>query len=310
MSGREAGTTYGRWLRTRLADISTNGTGGIKRMLHDVYERAGTKIRPERNSEQGAMIFEADWDLMVVLDACRFDVMAAVAEDYDWLPAPSCVQSAGTGTRPWMEANFHPDYASEMADTVYVTANPWSDSTCPHDKFADVDEVWQYGHDEDLHVTPPRVITDRAIEAGRESNAGRYLVHYLQPHAPFLEDIEMNVALVDDYEESIWRSILRGRVDRETIMDAYKRNLHEVLSDVQLLLDNFDAETATITSDHGNAIGEWGFYGHGGPAIAARVNVPWIETTATDTRSHDPEPVTVNSSQSVRDKLSDLGYLS
>jgi glucan phosphoethanolaminetransferase (alkaline phosphatase superfamily) len=87
-----------------------------------------------------------------------------------------------------------------------------------------------------------------------------------------------------------------------------------VLDDVELLLENLDAETVVISSDHGNAIGEWGLYGHPTHVpLSCLVDVPWYRTTAEDIRTHEPEsrdpdqePLT---SEEVKDRLADLGYM-
>jgi glucan phosphoethanolaminetransferase (alkaline phosphatase superfamily) len=71
-----------------------------------------------------------------------------------------------------------------------------------------------------------------------------------------------------------------------------------------------DAETVIITSDHGNAIGEWGIYGH--PIhmpIAELQTVPWIKTTAIDKQSHEPEAVRKSTvDPDIEGRLRQLGY--
>ncbi|WP_143165319.1 alkaline phosphatase family protein [Halobaculum gomorrense] len=53
-----------------------------------------------------------------------------------------------------------------------------------------------------------------------------------------------------------------------------------VLDAVEVLLDNVKGKVA-VTADHGNAVGEWGVYGH--PAyvpVPAVKRVPWAVTSA------------------------------
>jgi len=300
---------YLAWGQRRARDISTNGIGGAKRTAHDLYERIGRLVSPPVNREAGLLIFERDWDLMIILDACRFDMMADVASDYNWLLTPERVRSAATGTKGWMRANFHSAHEDEMAETTYISASPWTETLCNPNDFNQLVEVWRHGYVDDLHVTPPRAVTDRAIRIGRESAADRYLVHYLQPHAPFLAHHERNTAFMDEYENSVWRAILRGRIDSEWVLDAYEQNLRDVLPEVKLLIDNFDADDVIITSDHGNAIGEWGLYGHGGPAIKPKTTVPWIETSANDQMTHESELSSNQESPSDEEQLKNLGYM-
>lgn len=299
-------------MKARTEDITTNRLGGVKRTLHDPYKMVGTIISPEINRKSGVLIFEQDWDLMIVLDACRFDVMAEVADNLNWLPAPECKRSVGTGSREWMEGNFGEEQTTEMKKTAYITANPWSENKCKEEDFRLLEEVWRFGHDTDLDVTPPRTVTDKTIQVGREYDIERCLVHYMQPHAPFIPQIEKNkqiMAQCDGFENSIWRAVLRGRVDAEWVWEAYKQNLRLVLEDVKLLIDNFDAESTIVTADHGNAIGEWGLFGHSGPAIAPVVNIPWIKTSATDNNTHKPDFPDKEPTRNREEQLEKLGYL-
>jgi hypothetical protein len=81
---------------------------------------------------------------------------------------------------------------------------------------------------------------------------------------------------------------------------------------IELLLENLDAGTVVISADHGNAMGQWGQYGHpDGVPIAPLRNVPWVETTATDTGRYDPDSVEDRESTTtdeVHSRLNDLGY--
>jgi hypothetical protein len=89
--------------------------------------------------------------------------------------------------------------------------------------------------------------------------------------------------------------------------------LEYVLDDVALLLENMDAETVVISADHGNALGEFGFYGHPphSPLPSVR-RVPWVETTATDSGDYEPTQEAdgeVPTGEEVESRLKDLGYL-
>jgi len=81
---------------------------------------------------------------------------------------------------------------------------------------------------------------------------------------------------------------------------------------VELLLKNVDAEQVAITADHGEAFGEYGFYHHpvACPLSCVR-EVPWVETTATDTESlrpTAPHPESTLTTANVEDRLAELGY--
>jgi hypothetical protein len=167
----------------------------------------------------------------------------------------------------------------------------------------DDDPEWTVGRGEETRRSP-RYATDRTIAAGRERDADRLMVHYMYPHDPFpLAEPE----LFEPFDP-----LRAGDVSRETVWDRYLDNLRFVLDEVEVLLENVDAETVAITADHGEAFGEYGFYRHviGCPLPCMR-RVPWVETTATDTGEHEPtapDP-TATGTVPAKERLEQLGYL-
>lgn len=88
----------------------------------------------------------------------------------------------------------------------------------------------------------------------------------MQPHHPFISSPDLDkgsfIAEDDKYLEqqsrTVWEQLEAGELEEDEVLTEYRNNLRIVLEDVQILLENVDSETAVITSDHGNAIGEWG----------------------------------------------------
>ena len=79
-----------------------------------------------------------------------------------------------------------------------------------------------------------------------------------------------------------------------------------------MLLNNVDAEKVVISADHGNSVGEYGFYGHRPylPLKGMR-QVPWIETSATDQKTYEPETSSdseADSEMTREEMLTALGY--
>jgi len=242
--------------------------------------------------------------------------MQEVADGYEFIDNMHSVRSVDTMTREWMHGNFHDEYEAEMAETVYVCGNPMSQKMLDPDDFALLDEVWKYAWDDEVGTMPPRPVTDRAISLGRSRSPERMILHYMQPHFPFIPEPDLDHGIdIDRFGElpwdNVWDRLRKGQLDQSDVCSAYRKNLDYVLEDIAILLDNIQAEKVAITSDHGNAIGEWGIYGH--PIhmpIHSIQSVPWIRTTADDERTHDPEEVQRNSSNaSVEQRLEQLGYL-
>jgi hypothetical protein len=97
--------------------------------------------------------------------------------------------------------------------------------------------------------------------------------------------------------------------DMSSVWGAYIDNLEYVLEDVDMLLENIDAENVAISSDHGNSKGEWWIYEHPpGIAIDSLRRVPWYTTTAEDNQTHTPSINKDHSNIQIDDRLEALGY--
>jgi hypothetical protein len=137
----------------------------------------------------------------------------------------------------------------------------------------------------------------------------------MQPHYPFISNPDLDDGIeLDEFanerRRNVWDRLRAGELERSVVWNAYRENLQIVLEDVELLLENINAETAVITSDHGNALGEWGIYGHPihMPIDAIQV-VPWVQTKAEDRRNHDPSVIDRSSlNESAEKRLQQLGY--
>lgn len=297
-----------------------------KRGLRDAFYEAKAFIREAtlRNwhllsgaATRGEPIYEQDWDLLVVLDACRADALATVAEDFEFLGTPGTTESVGSYSLSWLERNFTKEYVEEMAQTAMITGNPFTETALSKTEFARLEEVWRHTWDEDVGTIRPRPLTDTAISVARDDDPDRMIVHYMQPHDPFTTHPELQQGRsasewADATDKSVWMRVQAGELPVERARDAYYDELRMVLEDVELLLDNVDADTAVITADHGEAMGESGIYGHApGVAIDALRVVPWAETTAVDTGTYTPDetPAEVDGTGTQTDRLRDLGYL-
>ncbi|ESP89031.1 metal-dependent hydrolase [Candidatus Halobonum tyrrellensis] len=280
----------------------------------------------------GERIYDREWDAMLVLDACRVDLLREVARDgaFPFLPERiGTFTSAASMSAEWMTKNFGPEFADETARTAYVSGNPFTRDLDPAD-FARLDDVWRYGWDDEFGGVKPRPVTDRAVAAGRETDADRLLVHYLQPHVPFRSlqeaaidwgDPEENFGRkngAEGAERGPWQRYRDGDLPFDRLWAAYRDNLEWVLDDVGLLLENLDADTVVVTADHANAMGEWWCYGHPDYApVPALKRVPWVELSATDEGTYEPtlEPPEVDADgaddpddRGVEDRLAALGY--
>jgi hypothetical protein len=141
---------------------------------------------------------ESEWDYCLVLDACRYDVFSEVYEEYlDGTLEKR--RSLGSSTPEWASKTLVGDL-----DIAYFSSNPFINSkgiplnelkwgaSCDYewaatDHLADVVDVWDEGWDDDLGTVPPESLAESFhrhsdIVERRE----RTVVHYMQPHAPYL----------------------------------------------------------------------------------------------------------------------------
>jgi hypothetical protein len=292
----------------------TKALAEVRRILRPAYLRYADRARADRVLD----FMEADWDTLVILDACRYDLFADVNTlDGDLRR----VASLGTGTDEFLKRNVD---GKTFSDTVYLTANPHLHFQ--RAEFHDVVRLWQHDWDDDLDTVRPEVVTDRALEAYRQYPHKRHVVHFVQPHYPFIgetgrELIESELAIrgfLQDHK-SIFHHLEEGTVDHEVVWTAYRENLELTLPHVRRLREELPGRTV-VTSDHGNAFGEWGVYGHGGPHIPALVDVPWL-TPRNDVERRrlvagDPDELVstfdlsvVEGGGTIEDRLADLGYL-
>ncbi|MDS0292779.1 sulfatase-like hydrolase/transferase [Halogeometricum luteum] len=302
------------WAESTASDIRRRGIrGGGSEAFYQLqlgFYRRYYNARFRGNEES---IFDREWDVMVVLDACRCDLIESVESEYGFLTGNGRFRSRGTHSKEWMRRNFVPEYRNVLSELAYVTGNIWTDEYVDPNGLAALDEVWRYAWDEQNGTVLPRSITERAVSVAREAEPERLLVHYMQPHAPSVPD-PIGEGMNRPEMGGKWRAapylIRDGEASKERVMGSYRENLRYVLDEVELLLNNVDGEKVVITADHGEAFGEYGVYEHpfGMPFDMLRT-VPWYVTSATDSRSLVPtlQPSTEQGDR--REKLRALGYV-
>jgi len=193
--------------------------------------------------------------------------------------------SRGSSTVEFLRGNFH---SRDLLDTVYVTANPKL-----HEHRDDIDtrlhavrDVWRDGWDETHNTVLPEQTTAAAVDAAAAFPTKRSVVHYIQPHYPFLaggNPFDSEQAFLRPDEPGSWHQVMTGElsVSRERVWDAYVATLDRALTAVEDLLSEIKGKTV-VTADHGNMVGErarpvpvreWGH--PTGVYTSELVRVPW-----------------------------------
>lgn len=279
------------------------------------YDRLGY------NSTTRTEIFEEDWDNLAILDACRYDMF----EQHSDLPGQLEYRySEGSSTVEFLRANL---VGRDLRDTVYVTANPqlYRNRDNLQVNMHKVIDVWkEEGWNEEYHTVLPETVTKYAQDAAERYPDKRLLVHYIQPHYPFIgsqtEFDKGQLVDTDTGERNVWYQLMTGTLDieRDTIWQLYVNNFKYMLPYVDDLLSTLKGKTV-ITADHGNMVGERAFpfpiteWGHPrGIYTEQLIKVPWLVYQNGSRRSivaGESSSVTSDvDKDTVRDRLRNLGY--
>jgi len=291
----------------------------------------------------GTNVFDREWDTLIVLDTARVDALRAIADEYDFIGEVDSVWSVGGASAEWLARTFDEKHVDEIRNTAFLSAQSHvqeildtkvqrTDSDRPLPLKAlrtipsvDIDELGKveylfnfetigeegpFGHTEGN--TPPRYVTDRGIAVGREHDFDRLMLQYHQPHTPWFSK-----ALEEDrdlkYHEYDWWNYYYDTGDVDSIWEAYMSDLRYALDDIEILLDNLDAERVVITADHGEAFGEYGILGHKLGSFHPQIRkVPWIVTSAENKETREPTVEEPDNSKMSREELDSqleaLGY--
>lgn len=288
-----------------------------------------TRWRTDDLNGQGELIDVLrghDEFLLVVLDACRYDVFDEVAHEYLEFEHLEPVRSEGLNTFQYVSRCW-PDTYDE---TEYVSAAPPINSD-PGDEYGKVAlgrlygkyvpsehlpyirDVWRESWDEQIGIAPPDSVTDAALE----SDARRVVAHYFQPHAPFIgrqsllghtEGEDARPGEGEPVDVPVWQRAKSGEVSRATLRTVYESNLRRALRAVRRLVEEVDLDPIVVVGDHGEALGEYGIYAHDSRREHPHVRtVPWA--VVDDVRSYPDGAESGSSDASVLSRLEDLGYI-
>lgn len=294
-------------------------------LRRDYYRWAlpkNAKISRQFSSSLGEDAIERDWDNLIILDACRFDYFSALDHGARNLTS---ISSSASESWEFMANNFE---GRTLHDTVYVTANPhvsWLSDGIFHDVVNLLRDDW----DDSVGTVWPEVVTERAAETSRSYPDKRLIVHYMQPHYPFLgpagADISMSVPRTldeprDGYPVALnpwYQQLLGRRTTPEAIRAAYRENHEIVLPHVRALLDQLRGKSV-VTADHANLVGEWLWpfpmpgWGHPHRIRHPSLNtVPWaVYSDGERKQVSSAPPVEIDrlDEEIVADRLKQLGY--
>lgn len=328
--------SFSQWVSESLDALYSDDRSIPRRVAEPLYYLyVACFLSITQHVPYGTNVYDRDWDLLIVLDACRVDALREVADEYEFISEVGSMRSVGSTSFEWLNHTFSTDYRDEVRRTTHVTRNGYTgrvlgqggetgSSAIPFGpaeydvvdpaEFAYLEELWRIDERQfpewtigegDSEQFGPQYTTDRTIDVARTVDFDRLIVHYLFPHDPF--------PLAEPELRWPFDALRAGTVSRDDVWEAYLDNLRLALDAVECLLENVDAERVAITADHGEAFGEYGFYRHViGCPIPCMRRVPWVETTATDEGTYEPAapaPEEDDGAVEVEERLEKLGYL-
>jgi hypothetical protein len=256
----------------------------------------------------GIDVTEKDWDNLIILDACRYDVFQKYSRFSE--ASTTKVISQGSWSFEWQKNNF---VGKSLHDTIYITANHYAERIPVGTFFKTVNSLTL---DDGIH---PSVVKRLAKEAHRQHPDKKLIVHFMQPHTPHYSHYTPNQDI------DIWELYLNNKITKSQLFDSYVQNLHFVEGYVEDLLNDLEGKTI-ITSDHGENLGELGFnhavwtgdfglqkplLGHGFQTKECRF-VPWCELAFNSRRrttSSQPIRQRREHDENIKENLRKLGYI-
>lgn len=266
---------------------------------------------------QGIEVTEKDWDNLIILDACRFDVFK---ERNDIEGNLTKVVSQGSDSWEFMKNNL---VGKKLHDTIYVTANPYA--TKLSDDVFFFTKMLKDEWDKERGTVHPTDVVTSAIEMHEKYPNKKLVIHFMQPHVPWLGKTadkirgELNVRGYE-WDEPVtgireWNAVKEGKITPEEMKKAYKETLDLTLENVKNLLDEINGKSV-LTADHGEMLGERilgrARYEHPRYFYTTELcMVPWFEVTSRQRREIiQEEPIESNQldEQIVENRLRALGY--
>lgn len=241
----------------------------------------------------GNPIFNYEWDVCIVLDACRADTFRTVATEFDIFndtEKTDTMWSVGSNSPEWIQNTFRRNVLVDPGDVVYLSANGYAGLLHKPEQFykhygAVVSESQLNsnlieklisrkitGADElnymsyigpcsppsKYTVTPPEEMTDAVLSYLTCGIPDQLIIHYMQPHAPYFGSGSNWTP--DSIDRNPIDAARNGRVSE--VQNRYRDTLRVTLAAVERLLKGLDNLTVLITADHGELFGEFGLYGH------------------------------------------------
>ena len=267
--------------------------------------------------KQKELILNRDWDILLVFDACRYDYFKRYYTDkLNGGTLRKCI-SPSTFTFGWMKEMFSREMEDVIFISTEPVKDKIYDATKRMKHGKDFDTNDYFCEVIDLHskayVEPgliyPVVVND-AIEKTIKYHPNKKIVaKYWQIHDPYIfwlkkgpEYRDMGISsvrlpeirkilynLISDetywtimsklnFKPENWLNALWLKHGVSGIIQGYCMDLLLTLDYMKKIIKKYPEKKVAITSDHGERLGEYGKYSHGGKRTKVIKEIPWYES--------------------------------
>lgn len=220
------------------------------------------------------------WDYLVILDACRYDVF----EKHVWKYLDGKLMKAvspGGFTYKW----FKKTWTKVYRDIIYISANPdimKKELSASH-KFFKIVKVWKKYWSKTECTVPPWNMNKAVLRELKVLNirrklglptAKRVVIHYIQPHFPYIAgpvkfnklhsfylNSNIHIRICDVILIHLLNVLKSVEKVNRVLHISYEENLKLALKFTTELITHLQGKIV-ITSDHGELLGEYGLYFH------------------------------------------------
>ena len=227
--------------------------------------------------------FESDLATLVLFDSQRYDFFEEMYQEYFEGALTKTWNGGATWTLPW----FVKHCQGRLDGTLY-SANPafsggrgymtkWFDELKayePRKHFKRIIKWQDIGFDYKIGTATPKTV-NKAVLGDPD---GKMLVHYMQPHVPFVGNPPLPWTTGGNLVEKTRGKLARGEITMEKLREAYRGNMRLAFEGAVELAGKLDGRIC-ITTDHGEVLGEEGYFYHGRqyPELPCLCHVPWFE---------------------------------
>jgi hypothetical protein len=156
----------------------------------------------KKNNIEKQSLNNNNWDNLIVLDACRYDIFDSMGT----VGKTEKRRSPGSSTPEWLYRTF-----TDYIDADYYSSNPYVNSKSkplnetsnmnyvwyPGDYFKRIYDLWLNSWDDNYNTVFPETMVK--FVAKHYSTKNKSIIHFIQPHVPYLH-------IEPQGEKSKWQS--------------------------------------------------------------------------------------------------------